>query len=245
MNSISKPLILIIENDTETAALISTYLEKSNMYPQICYNAEKASNFLKNNFVNLILLDVQLPDSSGFEFLKKIRINNFKTPVIFLTGETSEVKKIKGLEMGGDDYITKPFSFPELIARINTVLRRTEIIDDTKLSENTTVNDKPFIFCNAEITPENLKIKFKNNKIEILRPKDLGIISYIKSKPNQIRTRKELIHSIWGIHANINSRSLDQYIVKIRNIYNKNSKTDIDKFKTIHKIGYIYELKEK
>lgn len=245
MNHISKPLVLIVEDDKEIAELTSSHLEKSNIYTQICKNGEHALNFIKNNFVNLILLDIRLPDISGFELLKKIRENKIKTPVIFLTGENSEIKKIEGLEMGADDYITKPFSFQELVARINTVLRRTEIIDDKKISENTTVDDKPFIFCEAKITPKNLKIKFNNNKTEFLGAKELGIISYIAKNPNQVVTRKDLIHSIWGIHANLNSRSVDQYIVKIRSLYKKNKNSNnIEKFKTLPGIGYIYESKE-
>ena len=126
MNKLSekKPLIVIIEDDKDLADLISKYLENSGMLTQICHDGAHVERFVKSNFSNLLLLDINLPDGSGLRLFQQLRAKGIQTPVIFLTGENSESKKVSALEMGGDDYITKPFGFPELVARIHAVLRR-------------------------------------------------------------------------------------------------------------------------
>ena len=126
MNQTPKPLIIVAEDDKDLSKLIATQLEVAGMQSQVCHDASHVGRFLKNNFANLILLDVHLPDDTGFNLMSDLRKAGDKTPIIFLTGENNEVKKVNALEMGGDDYITKPFGFPELIARINAVLRRAE-----------------------------------------------------------------------------------------------------------------------
>ena len=115
MNQTTKPLIIVAEDDKDLSTLIATQLEVAGMQSQVCHEASHVGRFLKNNFANLILLDVHLPDDTGFNLMSDLRKAGDKTPIIFLTGENNEVKKVNALEMGGDDYITKPFGFPELI----------------------------------------------------------------------------------------------------------------------------------
>ena len=140
MNQTPKPLIIIAEDDKDLSTMIATQLEVAGMQSQVCYEAGHVARFLKNNFANLILLDVHLPDDTGFNLMSDLRKAGDRTPIIFLTGENSEVKKVNALEMGGDDYITKPFGFPELIARINAVLRRAETVHDSVISLSCTVS---------------------------------------------------------------------------------------------------------
>ena len=238
-----KPLIVIAEDESELATLIATHLEIAGMQSQICNKAAHVARFLKSNFANLILLDVHLPDSTGFALMDELRQSGVDTPVIFLTGENAEVQKVKALEMGGDDYITKPFSFPELIARINAVLRRAETVHDAKITQNVTTTDQPFAFCGAEVNPQRLEVKFPDGVTESIGRKELGIFSYLAANPNSVLTRKNLIHSIWGIHADVRSRSLDQYIVKIRDLYKRHGLT-LEAFRTVHGVGYIYDANE-
>lgn len=240
MSTTPKPLILIAEDENDLATLIATQLEVSGMQSQICNEAAHVTRFLKNNFANLLLLDVHLPDSSGFTLMDDLRKQEIDIPVIFLTGEHAEVQKVKALEMGGDDYITKPFSFPELIARINAVLRRAETANDTNITRNATTSDEPFSFCGAEVIPQRLEVKFPDGATESIGRKELGIFVYLASHPNSVLTRKNLIHSVWGIHADVRSRSLDQYIVKIRDLYKRHELT-LDAFRTVHGVGYIYD----
>lgn len=241
MEKTAKPLIVIVEDENDLAQLISTHLEMAGMNTQVCQSAGQVTKFLKNNFANLILLDVHLPDESGFTLMNEMRSTGDKTPVIFLTGEHAEKQKVQALEMGGDDYITKPFGFPELIARIKAVLRRAETLNDDKLAENVSVGNNPFNFCDAEVNPHRLEIKFPDGAIESIGTKELGIFVYLANHPNAVLTRKNLIHSVWGIHADVRSRSLDQYIVKIRDLYKRHN-LSLDAFRTVHGVGYIYEV---
>lgn len=234
-----KPLILIVEDDPELAQLISDQLESAGMLTQIHHRAGNVSRYLKSNFANLMLLDVNLPDASGFSLVEMLKVENIDLPIIFLTGKDSESDRIRGLNLGGDDYITKPFSFSELVARIHAVLRRTEMSRDTRVTKNASLSEEPFVFEGATVHPDRLQISFPNGGREKIGRKELGILSYLRDNPNSVVTRRTLIHAVWGIHANVRSRSLDQYIVKVRHLYERNG-LNLNAFKTIHGVGYIY-----
>ncbi len=235
-----KPLIEIVEDEAELASLISVHLEKAGMHTQVCSRAQHAFKFLKKNFANLLLVDINLPDQSGFSLVEELKSADISVPVIFVTGNVEETSKIKGLDMGGDDYVTKPFSYAELVARIRAVLRRTESKADMNVTKNVRLSDEPFDFCGARVTPERLEITFPDKNTQKLGRKELGILAYLNGHPGQVITRKALIHSVWGIHADVRSRSLDQYIVKVRDLFAAHG-LSLDAFRTVHGIGYIFD----
>jgi DNA-binding response OmpR family regulator len=238
-----KPLIVIVEDEAELAALIAVQLERAGMNTQICNRATHAAKFLKKNFANLVLLDINLPDQSGFALLEELKAADISVPIIFLTGNVEETTKVKGLEMGGDDYITKPFSYAELSARIRAVLRRTDTKADLNVTKNVRVNDEPFEFCGARVNPERLEIVFPDGTVQKLGRKELGILAYLQAHPGQVITRKALIHSVWGMHADVKSRSLDQYIVKVRDLFSEHGLA-LNAFRTVHGIGYIFDPRD-
>jgi two-component system alkaline phosphatase synthesis response regulator PhoP len=240
MSAKPKPLILIVEDEKDMAAIIAEQLELADMIPQVFHRAAPALRYLSNNFANLMLLDVNLPDQSGFSLMEELKHQGIVIPIIFLTGDSSEFDKVKGLEMGGDDYITKPFSFPELIARMRAVLRRTETAHDFQVTNNASIDQGEFTFCGAVIHPTRMEISFPNGKSEKIGRKELGIFAYLFANPGSVITRRSLIHAVWGIHADIRSRSLDQYIVKIRNLFERHA-CSMECFRTIHGVGYIFE----
>lgn len=235
-----RPLIVIVEDEVELSNLIAQHLEGAGMNVQAYPRCAPAIRFLQHNFANLILLDINLPDGSGFDLLKQLKSEDINVPVIFLTANAHDEAKIQGLNLGGDDYITKPFSYTELVARIRAVLRRTESHTDHNVTKNLRTTDGPFDFLGAKVHPDRLEIEFPNGTVFKTGRKELGILAYLHTHRNIVITRKELIHSVWGIHADIRSRSLDQYIVKVRSVFEKNGIT-LDKFKTVHGIGYIFE----
>ena len=240
MRAEPKPLILIVEDEDELAKLICLHLEEAGMLTQVCNRAQHALRFLKRNFANLMLLDVNLPDQSGFSLLEELKSNDIIVPTIFLTGNTLEVNKVKGLELGGDDYVTKPFGYAELVARIRAVLRRAESKTDMNVTKNVKVSDEPFEFVGAQITPVRLEIAFPDGHAQKLGRKELGILAYLAANRGVVITRKALIHSVWGIHADVKSRSLDQYIVKVRDLFAAHQ-LDLAAFRTVHGIGYIFD----
>jgi DNA-binding response OmpR family regulator len=240
MRAEPKPLILVIEDEPDLAKLIGIHLTEAGMQTQIYDRAALGFKFLKRNFANLLLLDVNLPDQSGFSFMEELRKNDISIPTIFLTGNSLENSKIKGLELGGDDYITKPFSYAELVARIRAVLRRAESNKDLNVTKNVKVTDEPFGFCGAKVNPVRLEIEFPDGAITKIGRKELGILAYLNANSAVVITRKALIHSVWGIHADVKSRSLDQYIVKVRELFKEHGIT-IDAFRTVHGVGYIFD----
>ncbi|MCC6414959.1 MAG: response regulator transcription factor, partial [Opitutaceae bacterium] len=166
MRTVAKPLILVVEDEAELANLITLHLEEAGMLTQVCHRAAHALKYLQRNFANLMLLDIGLPDQTGFALLDELTEHDIALPTIFLTGNDQEASKVRALNMGGDDYITKPFSFPELIARIHAVLRRAEITHDLNVTKNVRVTDEPFAFCGASINPERIEISFPGDVAE-------------------------------------------------------------------------------
>ncbi len=235
-----RPLIVAVEDEAELLGIITEQLEVAGMNVQAYTRCAPALRFLQHNFANLLLLDLTLPDINGFELLKSLKEQDINIPTIFLTGNSMEQDKIKGLNMGGDDYITKPFSYLELVARINAVLRRAESNKDFNVTKNVRTIDGPFPFLGTQVHPDRLEIVFPNGTTHKIGRKELGIIAYLHGHVGVVITRKELIHSVWGIHADIRSRSLDQYIVKIRAAFERNG-LSLESFKTVHGIGYIFE----
>lgn len=241
MSNEPRPLILIVEDEPELAKLMSSYIEEEGgMRTQIFHRAQRAARYLKNNFANLLLLDITLPDMTGFELLAELRAGNFLTPVIFVTGNSIEESKLRGLDMGGDDYITKPFSYPELVSRIRAVLRRAESSSDLSLTRNVSVSDEPFDFCQAKITPQRLEMTMPDGSVIKIGRKEIGIMAHLKAHEGEVIPRKALIHAVWGIHANVRSRSLDQYIVKVRD-FCRASAVGVEALRTVHGVGYIFD----
>jgi DNA-binding response OmpR family regulator len=235
-----KPLIVVVEDENEMAWLIAQHLENAGMKVQVCNRAAHAVKFLKQNFANLVLLDITLPDQSGFALLEELKLADVTVPTIFLTGNIEETSKVKGLDLGGDDYITKPFSFAELTARIRAVLRRAEAKDDQKVTKNLKLSDEAFDFCGAHINPIRLEITFPEKEPLTLGRKELGILAYLFDNKGRVITRKALIHAVWGLHADVRSRSLDQYIVKVRDLF-KSHGLDMAAFRTVHGVGYLFD----
>ncbi len=242
MRSAPKPLVLIVEDEEELAKLISVHLEEAGMQTQVYNRGIHAQRFLEKNFANLLLLDVNLPDQSGFQLLEELKRKDKVIPTIFLTGNALETSKVHGLDLGGDDYITKPFSYPELVARIRAVLRRAESANDLNVTKNAKVSDEPFEFCGSKVTPVRLEIEFPNGTVTKVGRKELGILSFLNKHEGVVITRKALIHSVWGLHADVKSRSLDQYIVKVRDLFRSNG-ISLDSFRTVHSVGYIFDPK--
>jgi DNA-binding response OmpR family regulator len=235
-----RPLIVVVEDEDELSKIVAQHLEEAGMNVQIYNRIAPALRFLQHNFANLLLLDVNLPDGSGFDLLGQMKEQDISTPTIFLTANSQDEDKVKGLNLGGDDYITKPFSYTELVARIHAVLRRSEGKTDFNVTKNVRTTDGPFEFLGVKVHPDRLELTFPNGTTLKTGRKELGIIAYLHGHPGVVITRKELIHSVWGIHADVRSRSLDQYIVKVRAAFDKNG-ISLDCFRTVHGIGYIFE----
>ena len=197
--------ILIIEDDEAIKIGLKYYLEQESFDIVLAENGETALNKIKENMdISLILLDINLPDINGFELFKKIKdIKNF--PIIFLTANDLEVSIVMGIDMGADDYITKPFKARELVSRINSVLRRYDNKDVNRIK-----------IKNIEIDLKQAKV-FKNGIDVMLTALEYKILLSLALNPNTIFTREKLLADIWDVNEEfVNDNTLTVYIKRIR-----------------------------
>ena len=180
----------------------------------------------------LVLLDIMLPEEDGLSVLKKLRATprTAKLPVIMLTAKGEVFDRIQGLEMGADDYVVKPFEMKELIARINAVLRRTEIPNDTS---------KRLTFDKLVIDLDSYELIVDGKKIDT-PPKELELLYHLASTPNRVYTRNQLLDEVWGFDYFGDSRTVDVHIKRLREkIENVSSQWAL---KTVWGVGYKFEL---
>jgi two-component system alkaline phosphatase synthesis response regulator PhoP len=238
----TNPLVVLSEDDVKLAEILRKQIEMSGMDVRTFYGGSDTIKFLQQEPASVLLLDINLPDIDGFDVIKQLQNSHIEVPVIFLTAFSDEYYKIKGFDAGAEDFITKPFSFSELIARIKVVLRRVYGKEKDGVANNAALCDDDFEFCDAVVKPSVMKITFKNGSVVPIGRKELGVLKHFSANENTILSRRNLIHNVWGKYANVKSRSLDQYIVKIRQLLKENG-ADADALRTLHGIGYIYTTK--
>ena len=224
--------ILIVEDESNIAELINLYLKKEGYETMIAEDGGKALELYRLFRPDLVLLDIMLPVMDGWAVCAKIRETD-KTPIIMLTAKGETTDKVTGLEMGADDYIVKPFEMKELIARINAVLRRTEIPEDTK---------KKLVFDKLEINLDSYELTVDGKKIDT-PPKELELLYHLASTPNRVYTRNQLLDEVWGFDYFGDSRTVDVHIKRLREKIENVS--DQWALKTVWGVGYKFELTPK
>ena len=244
MNPKQKPVVAIVEDDRSLASLIDEQLSDAGFATHVFHKGGSALKHLESNHAHIALLDLSLPDMDGMEVLARMQRLRSPVPVVFLSATDSEAAVARALDAGADDYVRKPFGSTELCARLRAVLRRTETARDLRLTRNADLATGVFSFGQAEVHPERLELDFGGGKRCKIGRKELGILFHLHANPGVIVSRHALIHSVWGVHADIRSRSLDQYVVKIRELYSRNG-ASLNCFRTIHGIGYWYEPEER
>ena len=223
--------ILIVDDDQNICELLRLYLEKEGYKTIVALDGEQAIDYAKNYEPDLILLDIMLPKFDGWQVCREVRKWS-QTPIIMLTAKGETFDKILGLELGADDYITKPFDTKEVIARIKAVLRRA--VGSGKLEIN-------------EVKYDKLKINLTNYELVVdgklidTPPKELELIYHLASNPNRVYTRDQLLDEVWGFDYYGDSRTVDVHVKRIRekleNISNEWS------LKTVWGVGYKFEVK--
>ena len=199
--------ILIVEDEPSMQIGLKDNLEIEGYSVALASDGEEGLVKIKNNKFDLILLDVMLPKLSGFDVCKAARTAGISTPIILLTARGEEIDKILGLEFGADDYITKPFSLRELLARIKAILRRSQSVV-SKETLSTSIGKLKIDF-NAFYAEENgVEVKLSHKEFEIL--------SYLQQNKNQVVTRYDLLEKVWGYDEQPTTRTVDNFIVRLR-----------------------------
>lgn len=223
--------ILVVEDDNNISNLIKMYLDKEGFDVRLAADGGKAVEEFQSQEPDLVLLDVMLPVLDGWGVLSRIREHS-KCPVIMLTAKGEVDDRIHGLEMGADDYVVKPFEMKELLARINAVLRRTEIPDDTQ---------KKLVFDKLVINLDSYELIVDGKKIDT-PPKELELLYHLASTPNRVYTRNQLLDEVWGFDYFGDSRTVDVHVKRLRE--KVEGVSDQWELKTVWGVGYKFELKQ-
>jgi len=219
--------ILIVEDDSSILKGLKENLELEHFKVLTESDGEQGFKSAIKNKPDLIILDVMLPSKNGFDICRDIRGENMNTPVIMLTGKSAESDKVLGLELGADDYITKPFSIRELIARINAILRRVNNIE--KDFDNYTFTDITLDFKRLEAVKGKRKLEMSLKEFEILK-------FFIKHE-GEVVSRNQLLDEVWGYDVFPTTRTVDNYILMIRKKIENNPSVP-KHIQTIHTAGY-------
>ena len=224
--------ILIVDDDENICELLRLYLEKDGFDTIVANDGEQAVDFASKYSPDLILLDIMLPKLDGWQVCREIRKTS-ETPIIMLTAKGETFDKILGLELGADDYVSKPFDTKEVIARIKAVLRRSHEKD--KASQ---IN---------EVRYDKLRINLTNYELEVngvkidTPPKELELIYHLASNPNRVYTRDQLLDEVWGFDYYGDSRTVDVHVKRLREkLENVSEEWSL---KTVWGVGYKFEVK--
>lgn len=225
--------ILVVDDDTNICELLRLYLEKEGYVVKIVNDGVSAINAFKQENPDLTLLDIMIPKLDGWQVCREIRKFSDK-PIIMLTAKGETFDKVLGLELGADDYVTKPFDTKEVVARIKAVLRRTAPASDT--SDVKEVN-----YDKLSINLTNYEMKVNGVSVDT-PPKELELIYHLASNPNRVFTRDQLLDDVWGFDYYGDSRTVDVHIKRLRE--KLEGVSDKWELKTVWSVGYKFETKD-
>ncbi|WP_268912819.1 response regulator transcription factor [Lentilactobacillus sp. SPB1-3] len=225
--------VLIVDDEPAIVTLLQYNLKRESFEVDTTGNGREALDKIRKNNYTIVLLDLMLPELSGEEVLKQMRMDRIATPVIILTAKDTEFDKVFGLEMGADDYIAKPFSPREVIARINAVLRRTSASDNGNDSQN---SSDQLVVGEFVIDKKQYRVLANGNNLN-LTPKEFELFSYLASHDRQVFSRDQLLSGVWGFDYGGESRMVDIQIAHLRDKIEPDPKHPIH-LKTIRGVGY-------
>ncbi len=221
--------ILVVEDELHMRMGLKDNLEFESYDVDLAVDGEQGLRLLENNAYDLILLDVMMPKMSGFDMCKTARSKGVTTPIIFLTAKGEEIDKVLGLELGADDYITKPFSLRELVARVKAVLRRTGGEVEEKKITKASIGRMEVDFQHYEARVDGEITKMSHKEFETLH--------FLLMHKNEVVSRFQLLEEVWGYESQPTTRTIDNFILKLRQKIEQNP-NEPKLILTVHGIGY-------
>lgn len=225
--------ILIVDDDENICELLNLYLKKDGFDTSTAYNGRQAVELAEKYNPDLILLDIMLPELDGWQVCREIRKKS-EVPIIMLTAKGETFDKILGLELGADDYVTKPFDTKEVVARIKAVLRRSNESEKTEKKEEVRFDKLVINLTNYELVVDGKPIDTP--------PKELELIYHLASNPNRVYTRDQLLDEVWGFDYYGDSRTVDVHVKRLREKLEDVS--DKWSLKTVWGVGYKFEVRQ-
>ncbi|HHU03049.1 MAG TPA: response regulator transcription factor [Christensenellaceae bacterium] len=221
--------ILIADDNKDIVDILKRFAAKENLQVDVAYNGEEALELFHKNDYDLILLDIMMPKKDGYQVCKSIRRESM-VPIIMITAKGEDYEKIMGLDLGADDYIVKPFSVAEVMARIRAILRRIE----KKPDQNTSLT-----FGNMKLDLASYTCEIEGQNVELTK-KEFEILWTLASNENKVFTRENLLDSLWGYDYYGDLRTVDTHIKRLRAKLAEHSNLDTA-IKTIRGVGYKFE----
>lgn len=226
-----KRTIFVVEDDPNIRLGLEEVLKSEGFQVTSCGKGDEAIPALRNVTPDLMILDVMLPGMSGFDICKTIRKSNTSLPILMLTAKGQEMDKVVGLELGADDYVTKPFGLRELMARVHALLRRS----GTK-SEPTSEQMVTFSIGENQINPRTFEL-CRDSTRETLTAKELKLLQLFHAHPGEVLSRDRLLNEVWGYNYYGTTRTLDQVIVQLRKKLGDTG-SEPRHLATVHGVGY-------
>ena len=230
--------ILVVEDDRDIAQLLEMHLKDIGCEVTVAHDGNQGYTRLLNHQYDLVILDVMMPGMDGFELCKKIRNRANYTPVLMLTARSSELDRVLGLELGADDYLSKPFSIRELLARVKAIFRRVESLGE-KESEPT--SDKPRQFGNMLIDTQKHQVTLNGKEVE-LTAREFDLLWHFAQHPGQVFTRTQLLDGVWGYGHDGYEHTVNSHINRLRAKIEKDPSRP-DYILTVWGVGYKFNDK--
>lgn len=227
MNENSKGQILLAEDDLNLGFLTMESLEAEGYSVKLCKDGTSAIAALKSHRFDLYILDVMMPNKDGFQVAEAIRAGDKETPIIFLTARSMKEDKLKGFNLGADDYITKPFEEEELIARVEAILRRSKKVETAK--------GTIYQIGNYSFDPGKQQLTIEE-ELKRMTERESLILEFLAERKNEIVKREELLNKVWGKNDYFLGRSLDVFITKLRKYLKNDAQVSIE---NIHGVGFM------
>ena len=229
-----KTKILVVEDDPHILLGLEEVLKSDGFEVVPCNRGDRAVEAVTKHRPALVVLDVMLPGLSGFDICKQLRAKKITTPILMLTAKGQEIDKVVGLDLGADDYVTKPFGVRELLARIHALLRRGGTTTSAPTSEIA------FDIGTATIDPKTFQLK-RGKTVEELTAKELKLLQLFRAHAGEVLSRDRLLNEVWGYNYYGTTRTLDQVIVQLRKKLGDNG-GEPKHLLTVHGVGYKLSL---
>ncbi|MCI2787955.1 response regulator transcription factor [Staphylococcus warneri] len=228
--------VLVVDDEQSIVTLLKYNLETAGYIVEVAYDGEEALQKVELSQPDLIVLDVMLPKKDGIEVCKTIRSDKNLVPILMLTAKDDEFDRVLGLELGADDYMTKPFSPREVVARVKAILRRSQFVNEVEQSET---DDEDIIIDSIRIRSEFFEV-YKDDELLELTPKEFELLLYLIERQGRVITREHMLNSVWNYEFAGDSRIVDVHISHLRDKLEENPKQP-KLIKTVRGLGYKLE----
>jgi len=220
--------ILLVEDETNIRNLVKMNLELEGYEVVATGEGKQAIKFFHGQHFDLLVLDVMLPEVSGFQICEQVRLTNMEVPIIFLTAKDTAADRIAGLKKGADDYLTKPFNLEELLLRVQKLIQRTEKVPEESREE--------FEFGNNKVNFRTFEANRQGEEF-VLTKKEAMLLKLLTDRQNEVVSRQQILQSVWGYDVYPSTRTIDNFILSFRKYFEKDPKNP-QFFLSIRGVGY-------